>query len=190
MTNTKKLGFLLNSLKVLKPKLYKKMVYTGRLFEYLIKDNNFTDEEISDYIRASYLCNIGFLAIEESLFKKNSPIERKNIKKRHVKISNDYLKRTGFPELVEIVNHHHEYPNGLGYFGEMQTNKIIGYINIADEFIELTIEYFYCDQILTLNEAIGEIEKRYKNNSLYKDNEMREIKEKLTEYYEKVIINV
>jgi len=190
MTNIKKTEFLLNSLKILKPKLYKKMIHTGRLFEFLIEKKNLEEKELKDYVSASYLCNIGFLSLEESLLKEHTRAERINIVKRHVKVSKNYLSRTGFPQLSKIVELHHEYPNGLGYFKEQQSDKLIGYINIADEFIDLTIEYFDCDQVLTLDEAIDEIARRYKSNSLYKTPEMTKIKADLADYYERFILNV
>lgn len=190
MTNINKTEFLLNSLKILKPKLYKKMIHTGRLFEFLIEKKHLSEKEIKDYVSASYLCNIGFLSLEESLLKDHTRAERINIVKRHVKVSKNYLTRTGFTQLAKIVELHHEYPNGLGYFKEQQSNKLIGYINIADEFIDLTIEYFNYDQVLTLDEAIDEIARRYKNNSLFKNPEMTKIKADLAEYYERFIINV
>ncbi|MAC84326.1 MAG: hypothetical protein CL624_09350 [Arcobacter sp.] len=190
MTNIKKTEFLLNSLKILKPKLYKKMIHTGRLFEFLIEKQQLDEKVVKDYISASYLCNIGFLSLEESLLKEHTRVERTNIMKRHVKVSKNYLSRTGFSQLSKIVESHHEYPNGLGYFKAQQSDKLIGYINIADEFIDLTIEYFTCDQVLTLDEAIEEISKRYKNNSLYKNPEMTKIRKDLSEYYERFIINV
>ena len=51
MTNIKKTEFLLNSLKILKPKLYKKMIHTGRLFEFLIEKKHLSEKEIKDYCK-------------------------------------------------------------------------------------------------------------------------------------------
>ena len=71
MKNTNR-SKLLNTIKYFKPKLYKKMIFTGRLFEFLIrnleKEINIMTYEIKDYKEAALLCNIGFLALDEFLY--------------------------------------------------------------------------------------------------------------------------
>lgn len=187
-----KIKFILESFKFLKPKLYKKMLLTGRLFENLITD--FEEDIKIDktlYVNAAYLCNIGFLAIEEFTNRENfhKGMELELIKK-HVARSVEFLQNSGFKEEAEIVQLHHEYPNGMGYTRIQQQDRLIAYINIADEFIDLTVEYYKNFPLLTLGEALVLVLGRYSNSTLLLASEIEKIKKVLSKYYGSHIINV
>ena len=194
MKNTNR-GKLLTTIKYFKPKLYKKMIYTGRLYEFLIRrienEINIMDFDIKDYKEAAYLCNIGFLALDEFLylesFNKNHSLE---LIKEHVSRSTDYLEKNKFENVAKIVNLHHELPNGMGYFKIQQQDKFIAYINIADEFIDLTIDYYKNTPLKLASSAIDVISLKYKNNNLIQKDEWENIEADLIYFYERNILNV
>lgn len=187
-----KIKFILESFKFLKPKLYKKMLLTGRLFENLIIDfGEDKKTEKNEYVNAAYLCNIGFLAIDEFTNKENfhRGMELDLIKK-HVSRSVEFLQNNGFKEEAEIVQLHHEYPNGMGYSRVQQQDRLIAYINIADEFIDLTVEYYKNFPLLTLKEALFLVIGRYTNSTLLVASEIVKIEKILIKYYGSYIVNV
>ncbi len=101
-----KLESMLVNLRILKPLLYKKIYHTGSLFQYLaneLEKNELNSDNFvldNDYILAGYYANIGFLAIEDSIYKDNYTNENDlQIIKRHVKISADLLHEKGLKTL-------------------------------------------------------------------------------------------
>lgn len=189
-------GKLLNTIKFFKPKLYRKMIYTGRLYEFLIRELEETLSEdskysLKDYKEAAYLCNIGFMSLEESLylesFNKNHSL---GLIKEHVSRSVDYLEKNKFEMVAEIVNLHHELPNGLGYQKIQQQDKFIAYLNIADDFVDLTTEFYKNTPTKIAREAIEIIVAQYKNNNLIDKDEFKKIKEDLNHFYERNVFNV
>lgn len=194
MKNTNR-GKLLNIIKYFKPKLYRKMVYTGRLYEFLIrnieKEENVMAYDIKDYKEASYLCNIGLLALDEFMysdsFNKSHNLE---LIKEHVLRSVDYLEKNKFENVAKIVMLHHELPNGMGYLKIQQQDKFIAYINIADEFIDLTTEYYKNIPLKISSVAIKTIFDKYKNSNLIQKDELELIEEDLNLFYERYILNV
>ena len=194
MKNTNR-GKLLTTIKYFKPKLYKKMIYTGRLYEFLIRrienEINIMDFDIKDYKEAAYLCNIGFLALDEFLyldnFNKSNSFE---LIKDHVLRSVDYLEKNKFENVAKIVNLHHELPNGMGYFKIQQQDKFIAYINIADEFIDLTTDYYKNTSLKLASSAIRIISTKYKNSNLIQKDEWEKMEADLNYFYERNILNV
>lgn len=192
MKNTNRLKLLLNLYKFFKPKLYKKMILTGRLFEFLTKEY---DEELKiekkHYVEASYLCNIGFLGIDEFLhqenFKKDSSLD---LIKNHVMLSCDFLEKNDFEEVVSIVKLHHELPNGMGYLKIQQQDKLIAYLNISDEFIDLTVDYYKNTPLQIASGACKMVLGKYKNNNLIPRDELNQIENNLILFYERFILNV
>lgn len=187
MKNTKE---ILDFIKIFKPKLYKKLMHTGRLFHYIA---SVVDDEIEDvYYDTAYLVNIGFISLEEYLINdKLLSDDKERIIKRHIEIGKDYFERIEEKEIAEIIYNHHELHNGLGYRRELNTDKGIALLNIADLFIDFTTEYYNRKEILTCNEAIeGIFENYHKNTSLLDDKEINEIKKTLTDYHSKAILNV
>ena len=192
MKNTNRLKLLLNLYKFFKPKLYKKMILTGRLFEFLTKEY---DEELKiekkHYVEASYLCNIGFLGIDVFLnhenFNKDSSLD---LIKNHVMLSCDFLEKNDFEEAASIVELHHELPNGMGYFKVQQQDKLIAYLNIADEFIDLTIDYYKNTPLQIASGACKIILGKYKNSNLIPKDELNQIENNLILFHERFILNV
>lgn len=192
MKNTNRLKLLLNLYKFFKPKLYKKMILTGRLFEFLTKEY---DEELKiekkHYVEASYLCNIGFLGIDEFLnhenFNKDSSLD---LIKNHVMLSCDFLEKNDFEEVARIVELHHELPNGMGYLKIQLQDKLIAYLNIADEFIDLTIDYYKNTPLQIASGACKIILGKYKNSNLIPRDELNQIENNLILFHERFILNV
>lgn len=186
---------LLTTIKYFKPKLYKKMIFTGRLFEFLIRNIQINNEDVSfdikAYKEAAYLCNIGFLALDEFIYSEN--FNKKNsfeLIKEHVSRSVDYLENNNFENIAKIVKLHHELPNGMGYFKIQHQDKFLAYLNIADEYIELTIDY-YKNTPLQIGSVAGNlILSKYKNTNLIQKDELLVIETDLNLFYERYILNV
>lgn len=188
-------GKLLTTIKFFKPKLYRKMIYTGRLYEFLIrrleKEVDDLTYDIKDYIEASYLCNIGFLALDEFLYLENfNKSDSFELIKEHVVRGVDYLEKNKFENVAKIVERHHELPNGMGYFKIQQHDKLIAYINIADEFIDLTTDYYKNTPLKLASVAINLISLKYKNSNLIQKDEWENIEADLIYFYERNILNV
>lgn len=186
---------LLTTIKYFKPKLYKKMIFTGRLFEFLIRNIQINNEDVSidikAYKEAAYLCNIGFLALDEFIYSEN--FNKKNsfeLIKEHVSRSVDYLEKNKFENIAKIVKLHHELPNGMGYFKIQHQDKFLAYLNIADEYIDLTIDY-YKNTPLQIGSVAGNlILSKYKNTNLIQKDELLVIETDLNLFYERYILNV
>jgi len=192
MKNTNRLKLLLNLYKYFKPKLYKKMILTGRLFEFLTKEY---DEELKiekkHYVEASYLCNIGFLGIDEFLNHENLDKDSSlDLIKNHVMLSCDFLEKNDFEEAARIVELHHELPNGMGYLKIQLQDKLIAYLNIADEFIDLTIDYYKNTPLQIASGACKIILGKYKNSNLIPRDELTQIENNLILFHERFILNV
>ena len=186
---------LLTTIKYFKPKLYKKMIFTGRLYEFLIRKIEINPDKmtfnIKDYAEAAYLCNIGFLALDEFLYLENfNKSNSFELIKEHVSRSVDYLENNKFEEVAKIVKLHHELPNGMGYFKIQNQDKLIAYLNIADEYIDLTIDYYKNTPLQIGSTASKIVLNKYKNSTLIQKDELTEIEEDLNLFYGRYILNV
>jgi len=126
-----------------------------------------------------------FLYLES--FNKNHSLE---LIKEHVSRSTDYLEKNKFENVAKIVNLHHELPNGMGYFKIQQQDKFIAYINIADEFIDLTTDYYKNTSLKLASSAIRIISTKYKNSNLIQKDEWEKMEADLNYFYERNILNV
>ena len=194
MKNTNR-SKLLTTIKYFKPKLYKKMIFTGRLYEFLTRKIEINPDEmtfnIKDYAEAAYLCNIGFLALDEFLYLENfNKSNSFELIKEHVSRSVDYLENNKFEEVAKIVKLHHELPNGMGYFKIQNQDKLIAYLNIADEYIDLTIDYYKNTPLQIGSTASKIVLNKYKNSTLIQKDELTEIEEDLNLFYGRFILNV
>ena len=194
MKNTNR-SKLLTTIKYFKPKLYKKMIFTGRLYEFLTRKIEINPDKmtfnIKDYAEAAYLCNIGFLALDEFLYLENfNKSNSFELIKEHVSRSVDYLENNKFEEVAKIVKLHHELPNGMGYFKIQNQDKLIAYLNIADEYIDLTIDYYKNTPLQIGSTASKIVLNKYKNSTLIQKDELTEIEEDLNLFYGRYILNV
>ena len=194
MKNTNR-SKLLTTIKYFKPKLYKKMIFTGRLYEFLIRKIEINPDKmtfnIKDYAEAAYLCNIGFLALDEFFYLENfNKSNSFELIKEHVSRSVDYLENNKFEEVAKIVKLHHELPNGMGYFKIQNQDKLIAYLNIADEYIDLTIDYYKNTPLQIGSTASKIVLNKYKNSTLIQKDELTEIEEDLNLFYGRFILNV
>ena len=186
-----KLESALKNLQILKPLLHNKMKHTGMLFQILAKallretGNNKYDANDS-YILASFYCNIGFLAIENSLYKEHYTTQNdEEIIKRHVMIGYELLSEKGLTEIAQIVKLHHEKPNGSGYLKEQNyDDHLLGLINIADEFIDAVLPSKKPETVLLKEEAIVLALKGYESNTLFDPDEVAIIKQTIHKYYQ------
>lgn len=185
-----KLESTLQNLQKLNPLLYKKIYHTGMLFQYLASElYSQTKEEYyiatTEYVLAAYYANFGYLAIENSIYKENyTTKEDLQIIKRHVKISADLLDSKGLKRIAEIVKLHHEKPNGAGYLKVQNTSdRLLGLLNIADEFIDCIVPSKKPEMTLVLEEAIEEASKGYETSLLIDAKHLLLIKDILIKYY-------
>ena len=92
--------------------------------------------------------------------------------------------------LFRSVELHHELPNGMGYFKVQQQDKLIAYLNIADEFIDLTIDYYKNTPLQIASGACKIILGKYKNSNLIPKDELNQIENNLILFHERFILNV
>lgn len=172
-----KLKSTLQNIKILKPMLFKKMAFTGDLFQELAIALEI--EFGSDHILAAYYCNIGFLAIEQSLFRGSyTSKEDMDIIKRHVYIAEDLLAGKGLEDAARMVKLHHEKPDGTGFLREQNHKDILlALLNIADEFIDVYLPTENKPEPpLTFTEAIDHAFKGYGSLTLLKEHQQKKIK--------------
>lgn len=105
-------------------------------------------------------------------------------------LSCDFLEKNDFEEAASIVELHHELPNGMGYFKVQQQDKLIAYLNIADEFIDLTIDYYKNTPLQIASGACKIILGKYKNSNLIPKDELNQIENNLILFHERFILNV
>ena len=184
----------LTSLRVLKPLLYSKIIHTGRLFEHLAQEMSSvlfcpidgSEFEIPQhYILASYYANIGFLSIEDSIFKNNYTNDNDiQIIRRHNIIGADLMSEKGFDCIANIIRRHHEKPNGTGYLKEQNIgDKLLGLLNIADEFVEAITPSKRPEPAMVLEEALALSFRGYDTGLLFNQNDMEKIRAIIKEYY-------
>ncbi len=180
----------LNNLQALKPLLHSKMYHTGILFQIVAKElfKKTADEKFSlndAYVLAGYYCNIGFLAIESSLYRENYTTDNdKEIIKRHVNIGYDLLVNKGLDDVAEIVRLHHEKPNGTGYLKEQNYNDcLLAILNIVDEFIDSILPSKRPEPALLENEALKIALTGYESNLVLDSQEIQIIKNSIHQYY-------
>jgi|GEM_PF-6251308 len=184
----------LMTLRVLKPLLYMKIIHTGRLFEELgySLQESIPIMEISEnvsiplhYTLAAYYCNFGYLSIEDAIYKNNYTSDNDlQIIRRHTEISSDLLSEKGFKCVAQIIKKHHEKPNGTGYMKEQNvSDKLIGLLNIADEFIEAVMPSKKPEPALVFDEANTIALNGYNTCLLFSNDELLIIRSVISEYY-------
>ena len=176
----------LHNLSILKPFLHQKILHTGRLYEIALSSVNI--ETKKEYILAGYYCNIGFLMIEESLYKdKYTTSNDIGLIQRHNLIAADLMHEKGFNLVGDIIKLHHEKPNGTGYLKIQQKEKYIGLLCLVDEFIDSVVYSRKPEPVLTVEEAIGYAFKHYDNGLMFSQAEVKILKELFLDYYKSKI---
>lgn len=169
------------NLKHLKPMFHRRMHHTGTLFQYILhnlyestKKKEF--QKNLDYILAAFYCNMGFIAIESSLYKGGYTNENDlRTIKRHIYISHNLMQEKKLYTVSEIVKRHHEKPDGSGYLKEQNTSdKQLAIVNISDVFIDNILPSKRPEVALMLEEAIYECMKGY-TTGLLLDNDEQDI---------------
>lgn len=176
--------------KHLKPMFHRRMNHTGLLFQYALQNLYDTTKSPEykknyDYILAAYYCNMGFIAIESSLYRGGYVTEHdlKTIK-RHIYISHNLMEEKKLHKVAEIVKRHHEKPDGSGYLKEQNTtDKQLAIVNIADVFIDNILPSKRPDVALMLEEAVYECMKGYTTGLLLNNDEQDIVVASIISYY-------
>ena len=169
----------MNSLKILKPVIFKKMYRTGLLASKIGERLGVKDTE---YYLAGFYANLGLLGLDKYLereFLNENEIEQI---KRHPMLTAQILKNKGLIKAAEYVYNHHELPDGSGYYGKDLFPKESSYINIADVFNGAITPKSYRPP-LTLEEALDLALKPYKDGLFISKEELNIIKEILIGFY-------
>uniref|UniRef100_A0A7C3WWI0 Transporter substrate-binding domain-containing protein n=1 Tax=Dictyoglomus turgidum TaxID=513050 RepID=A0A7C3WWI0_9BACT len=141
--------------------------HSERVAKYAVKVAEKLDlppEKIKKIYWASLLHDIGKIYVPQSILNKNGRLtqEEFEIIKIHPIKSEEILKQVDeFKDLAEIVRHHHERWDGLGYPDGLSAYEIpleSRIIAMSDAFDAMTSERPY-KRAMTLEEAILEIEK-------------------------------
>jgi response regulator RpfG family c-di-GMP phosphodiesterase len=183
------------NMKHLKPMLHRRMNHTGLLFQDLIKNmhEKFPDKKDYvfnyDYVLAAYYANIGFVALETSLYK-SAYVTPKDIEisNRHVHISSNLLVEKKLYKVAEIVKTHHEKPDGSGILRIQNTDKQLALLNIADVFVDSILPSKKPEVALMLSEAIHFCMKGYSSGILMDIGEQNVIVATLISYYQESMI--
>lgn len=183
-----KLNSSLMNLKILKPILYRRIYHTGMLFQELCHDLGDSFTPSNDYILAAFYANMGWLSIEDSIYKEKYVVAKDlEIIKRHVRISADLLNEKGLHNIAAIVLKHHEKPDGSGYLKEQNIDPLIAVMNIADEFLDGVLVSQKPEAPLLYEEAIEVCLRGYKSHTLLRYDEVGIIKETLFKYFKRYI---
>lgn len=167
--------------KILAPKIYQKMKFTGDLSIRLAEHFNLLT---NDFYIAAYLSNIGLLSLS-NILEKDSFLHDKEYEqvKRHPILAAEVLKKMGYKNAANIVYFHHENPKYSGYYKANEYPVESNFINIADTFHGcVTIKDFRPP--LTIDEAIDETLKNYKETHFQDNYDLSEIEEILRNFYE------
>lgn len=172
----------INSIKILKSSIGKKLELTGSLVEILAKE---LDCESDRLLFAGYYANVGLLMLESVI---NQPHfidnkQEKELIRQHVYYSADFLEKRGLFESAEIVMLHHEKPNGRGYFTTQNRSKDAAIVNMADEFVGLASPNLFRPQYVK-SVAISKTMEHYEDaRLLFEKSEFEKIKSTLGEFY-------
>ncbi len=187
-----KLKSTLHNFALLKPYLNKRMYHTGALFQVLCQEMfELTGEQKylpqQNYLLAAFYCDIGFLALEDSIYK-DAYVSTKDITiaERHVWIGYELLKEKGLEEVAHIVKHHHEKPDGSGYLREQNhSDFLLGLLNIANGFAEGALQSNKPEIPMSCEEAIIYAMRGYTSCILFSVKEVSTIESSLRSYYQK-----
>jgi HD-GYP domain-containing protein (c-di-GMP phosphodiesterase class II) len=172
----------MEGLKLFDFNIYQKMNRTGILASKIGQVFNIEDKE---YYFAGFYANVGMLSINNLINNPNFINEERQKEqiKRHPILSSEFLEKKGLLKSAKLVYHHHELPNGGGYYKLTNSPKEAYYINIADTFDGVITPKLY-RPALTLKEAIEATLRPYEN--FFKKNELNKIEDVLTSFYKEI----
>jgi len=161
--------------------LYQKIINIGRINASLGEICNIDD---SDFVLAGFYANTSLLSINASVREKNTlnHTEREMIN-RHTFLASEFLKKKKLSRSADIVYHHHELPNGKGYYKKQTYPFESNLLHIADMFIGMTTPR--SDRLggcVTAPEAIDKIKKVYEKTELFEKVPLPEIEKILYQY--------
>jgi len=169
----------MESLKVLKPVIFKKMYRTGFLASIIGKELNVKDKE---YYLAGFYANLGLLGLDKFIEKEFlNEMEKEQIK-RHPVLVSQFLENKGLVNAAKYVYYHHEKPDGSGYYGYDNYPIESDYIGIADIFNGAITPKSYRPP-MTLKEALELALNPYKDGLKISKDSLEKIKEILIGFY-------
>ncbi|KIM06054.1 MAG: hypothetical protein KN64_00685 [Sulfurovum sp. AS07-7] len=168
-------------LKLYEPYLHNKINQTGAISSVIGKALGVTEPQ---YYLAGYYANVGLLAVGNFVNKgEHISDDEFAVVKRHPVLAAEYLERKGLALCADYEYHHHEKPDGSGYFKESNYPKEAAYINIADVFQGCVTPKPYRPP-LTIREAIKTTLDDYRTYIMIDQNEVAEIEKVLRAFYE------
>lgn len=128
-----------------------------KLYSRLIcEELQLSEKQIATIEQAAVLHDIGKIGIRDSVLQKEGKLTEEEYEhiQQHVKITHDILSKIylseDFCDVVEIASSHHEKYDGLGYFRELNKEKIhIGgrILAVGDVFDAITSRRHYRDKM-------------------------------------------
>lgn len=170
-------------IKLYKPYLYDKINQCGAISSMI---GRALGVEEPQYYLAGFYANIGLLGVGNFVNKaEHLTDEEYAVVKRHPVLSSEYLDRKKLAICSSLAYHHHEKPDGSGYYKENNYPKEAAYINIADVFQGCISPKMYRPP-LTYREAIKVTMDDYRSYILIDKNENEEIEKVLRAFYESI----
>lgn len=135
--------FLYQTYSINKPQLYSLMTSISNI---AIEIGEIMGETSGEFQIACYTANLGLLASDGMEYVENMDKGKMEFYKKHATRSSDQIREIGLVKLIEkghkdiseIVENHHEKPNGTGFFKRVYYPIESNFIRIADEFSTLT----------------------------------------------------
>lgn len=174
-----KIDELYNTMIYFQPTLWKKLLSTAILAEKIGREFEVLSEE---YIIACYYMNIGYLSISRVINDSTrlTDDDKKEVK-RHPRIGSEFLEEKGLSEAAMLVYHHHEKPDGMGYYGEQKYDKRAAYLGISDAFIGQISPKPYSSS-LSIKEAISNFKEIYGRSNMLDQYEIQNIEKILLDH--------
>lgn len=142
--------------------------HSSRVAKYVVaiaKELGWREPDIEGLYLAGLLHDVGKIILSYDLLNKMSPLSEEDILeiKRHPSLSYDIISKVKFPwkDLVSIVRHHHERPDGKGYPDALHGESLSDgakILSLADAFDAMTTDRPYRKK-LTLHEALDELKR-------------------------------
>lgn len=142
--------------------------HSSRVAKYVVaiaKELDWHETDIEGLYLAGLLHDVGKIILSYDLLNKMAPLSEEDILeiKRHPSLSYDIISKIKFPwkDLVSIVRHHHERPDGKGYPDALDGESLSDgakILSLADSFDAMTTDRPYRKR-LNLHEALDELKR-------------------------------
>ncbi|MEJ2254810.1 MAG: HD domain-containing protein [Nitrospirota bacterium] len=122
--------------------------HSTRVARYVVaiaKELGWSEQDVEGIYIAGLLHDVGKIIISDTVLNKRTPLTREDIVeiKKHPHLSYNIISKVKFPwkELVTIVRHHHERPDGRGYPDSLTNGSLsegAKMLTLADSFDAMT----------------------------------------------------